>query len=125
MFTQGLHQARDWHRLTISLLVYKLRRERRAGKCFLFLNTSAADITPNAQAFSGMFKSDLILTVLYGHLKDTASVSPELASPYPPRAAVALAAAAVSCSSSDKHYILTNPFTFRLSVLSNAGKRVN
>ncbi|KZP32510.1 hypothetical protein FIBSPDRAFT_925024 [Athelia psychrophila] len=70
-----------------------IRREIGTGLPFLYSCTNYDE--KGEPAFSGMFKSDLILTVLYGHLKDTASVSPELASPYPPRAAVALAAAAV------------------------------
>lgn len=80
-------------------------------------------IIPNVQVFSGMFKSDLILTVLYGHFKDTSSVSRDLASPEPPRAAIALAAAAVCRSSRKKHAILTNLFFSRSSALSNVGKR--
>lgn len=62
---------------------------------FLQQNIIFANIMPIPQAFQGLFLSDLVLAVLYSHFKDTGSVSPDLASPEPPKAAIALAAAAV------------------------------
>ncbi|KAF7974380.1 hypothetical protein HWV62_12356 [Athelia sp. TMB] len=68
---------------------------RALGEGVPFLYSEVEYDHNDEPAFKGLFLSDLILTVLYSHFKDTGTVSPELASPEPPKAAIALAAAAV------------------------------